>query len=108
MSLRFTPRDRRVELCSVEGVAAPCPPSRLWVSWPWEPFLTLGGSIFLFSALVLMTIPLSVVEAAGLAVVAMAGLASALLGITVARVRRRRQVLGFQHASMALLGQRYL
>ena len=107
MSLKFTPRDRRVELCPVEGVAAPCPPSRLWVSWPWEPFLTLGSSVFLLATLVLMAVPLSLVEAAVVAVVALSGLAGALLGIAISRVRRHRQVLGFQHASMALLGQRY-
>ena len=107
MSLKFTPRDRRVELCPVDGVVAPCPPSRLWVSWPWEPFLTLGSSIFLLAALILMAVPLSLVEATVVAFIAIGGLASALLGITMSRVRRHRQVLGFQHASMALLGQRY-
>jgi len=107
MSLMFAPRDRRVEFCPVEGVAAPCPPSRLWVSWPWEPFLTLGGSVFLMALLILTAVPLSLIEAALVAIVAMGGLAGALLGITISRVRRHRQVLGFQHASMALLGQRY-
>ena len=107
MSLRFTPRDRRVELYPVDGVAAPCPPSRLWVSWPWEPFLTIGSSVFLVAALALLTVPLPFVEAAVVAIVAVAGLAGAVLGVAISLVRRRRQVLGFRHASMALLGERY-
>ena len=107
MSLKFTPRDRRVELCPLDGIVAPCPPSRLWVSWPWEPFLTLGSSVFLLCALILMSVPLGVEEALVVAVAALAGLSVALLGITMSRVRRRREVLGFRHATMALLGQRY-
>jgi len=107
MSLRFTPRDRRVELCPVDGVASPCPPSRLWVSWPWEPFLTIGSSVFLVAALALLTVPLPFVEAAVVAIAAVAGLAGAVLGVAISLVRRRRQVLGFRHASMALLGERY-
>ena len=108
MSLTFAPRDRRVEFCPVEGVAAPCPPSRLWVTWPWEPFLTLGGSVFLLAALVLTSVPLSLIEAAAVAMFAVVGLASAILGIMVSLVRRHRQVTGFRYASMALLDRRYL
>jgi hypothetical protein len=39
-------------------------------------------------------------------VTAMAGLASVVLGVAISLVRRRRQALGFRHASMALLGER--
>ena len=108
MSLKFAPRDRRVELCPVEGVAAPCPPSRLWVGWPWEPFLTLGGSIFLVAVVILTTLPLAMPETIVVATVALIGLASAILGVAIALVRRRRQVRGFRHATMTLLGERYL
>ena len=107
MSLKFVPLDRRVELRPVDGVAAPCPPSRLWVSWPWEPFLTLGGSVFIAAVVLLLTVPLSTPEAVVGVVAAVAGLASAVLGVTISLVRRRRQALGFRHATMALLGARY-
>ena len=108
MSLKFAPRDRRVELCPLEGIVAPCPPSRLWVSWPWEPFLTLGASVLLVAALILLTTPLSMPETFVVAIAAIAGLASAILGVAISLVRRRRQELGFRHATMALLGERYL
>ena len=107
MSLKFAPPDRRVELCPADGVEAPCPPSRLWVSWPWEPFLTLGGSVFLVTVLMLLTVPLSIPGAVVFAVVAMAGMASVVLGVAISLVRRRRQMLGFRHATMALLSERY-
>ncbi len=107
MSFRFTHRDRRVVHCPVDGVVAPCPPSRLWVSWPWEPFLTLGSTVFLAAALILLMVPLPLVDAAAVGVVALAGLSGAALGVAISRDRRRRQLLGFRHASMALPSERY-
>lgn len=103
----FAPDDRRVELCPVDGVAAPCPPSRIWVSWPWEPFLTLGASVFLVAAFLLVSVRMPLLESVIVGTAAVGGLASAVLGVVIARVRRRRQVQGYRHASMALLGQHY-
>ena len=106
MARTLIPADRRVRTRPVAGVVAPVRPSRLWVSWPWEPFLTLGGAVFLLAALALDAAPLTLAQSFATAMVGALGLAAATLGVGIARVRRRRQVDGFRHASAALLGAR--
>lgn len=106
MPRTLIPADRRVRTRPVAGVVAPVRPSRLWVTWPWEPFLTIGGATFLLAAFTLDAAPMTVVQALATAMVGALGLAAATLGVAIARVRRRRQVDGFRHASAALLGAR--
>jgi hypothetical protein len=97
-----SPADRRVRIRSVDGLTAPAPPSRLWVAWPYEPLLTLGGG-FLLLGLLLTDWSGTRLALVGAVISIALGLAGVALGIAVAWQRRRWEREAFLRASAEAL-----